>query len=193
MPTLHDTLLKLRPESPVELLEGFPPIARADARLLILGSMPGGASLAAQQYYAHPRNAFWTVIESVWGIPRSLPYAVRTRAVREQGIAIWDVVARCRRPSSLDADIEATSVVANDFARFLRRHGHVRQIAFNGAGAEALYRRHVLPVLPQSMQQIARIRMPSTSPAHASLALDAKLRAWKSLRRYTDPAGHEPT
>jgi len=172
------------------LLRGFGPIAGADARLLILGSMPGGTSLAAGQYYAHPRNAFWAVIEAVWGVPRCLPYEARIRAVRAQGIAVWDVVAQCRRPTSLDADIDTASVVVNDFARFLGRHGHIRQIAFNGAGAQALYRRHVQPVLPHSLQQIAHLRMPSTSPAHASLTLEAKISAWSSLRRYTDPAGH---
>jgi double-stranded uracil-DNA glycosylase len=178
-----------RPRS-AALLEGFAPIAREDARLLILGSMPGAASLAAKQYYAHPRNAFWAVIEAVWAVPRSLPYAARADGVRAQGIAIWDVAAQCRRPTSLDADIETASVVVNDFARFLGRHAHIRQIAFNGAGAEALYRRHVLPVLPQALQQIACLRMPSTSPAHATLTPEAKISAWASLRRCTDPAGH---
>jgi double-stranded uracil-DNA glycosylase len=172
------------------VLRGFAPLAQPDARLLILGSMPGAASLAAAQYYAHPRNAFWSVIEAVWGVPRSLPYAERALAAGAQGIAVWDVVARCRRRTSLDADIEAGSVVANDFAGFFGLHRHLRLIAFNGASAEALYRRHVLPVLPQALQQLACMRMPSTSPAHAGLALEAKIRAWESLRRYTDPPGH---
>jgi hypoxanthine-DNA glycosylase len=172
-------------------LQGFAPIARLDARLLILGSMPGAASLAANQYYAHPRNAFWPIIEATWGIPRSLPYGARVREVRSRGIAIWDVLAQCRRPSSLDADIDASSVVVNDFARFLRRHGGIGQIAFNGGGAESLYRRRVLPALPQPLQQIPCLRLPSTSPAHASLTLEAKIDAWRTLRRYTDPARHE--
>ena len=171
-------------------LQSFAPIARLDARLLILGSMPGAASLQANQYYAHPRNAFWPIIEAAWGVPRSLPYARRLREVRARGIAVWDVLAQCRRASSLDADIDASSVVVNDFARFLRRHRHIRLIVFNGSGAEALYRRHVLPVLPQALQQIPRLRLPSTSPAHASLTLEAKISPWRTLRRNTDPAGH---
>lgn len=172
------------------VLQGFAPVARADARLLILGSMPGGASLAAGQYYAHPRNAFWPIVEAVWGIPRSLPYAQRLREVRAQRIAIWDVLERCRRHTSLDADIDAASVVVNDFARFLMRHRELRQIAFNGGSAETLYRRHVLPALPHSLQQIPRLRLPSTSPAHAGLSFEAKVDAWGSLRRHTDPARH---
>jgi double-stranded uracil-DNA glycosylase len=171
-------------------LQGFAPIARLDARLLILGSMPGTASLQANQYYAHPRNAFWPIIEATWGVPRSLPYADRLHEVRARKIAIWDVLAHCRRSSSLDADIDASSVVVNDFARFLRRHRHIGQIVFNGSGAETLYRRHVLPVLPQALQQIPRLRLPSTSPAHASLTLEAKIDAWRTLRRHADPAGH---
>lgn len=171
-------------------LKGFVPIARADARLLILGTMPGAASLAAGEYYAHPRNAFWPIIEAVWGIPASLPYAARARAMRGQGIAIWDVVARCRRHTSLDADIDRASVVVNDFAGFLQRHHGLRHIAFNGTGAEALFRRHVWPALPAALQQIPRVRLPSTSPAHASLTLEAKVDAWQSLRRYTDPTCH---
>ena len=172
------------------ILEGFAPIARADARVLILGSMPGAASLAAGEYYAHPRNAFWSIIEAVWDIPRSLPYAERARSVQARGLAIWDVVARCRRPTSLDADIDRASVVVNDFAGFLGRHPGIRQIAFNGAGAEALFRRHAWPSLPETLQQLPRLRLPSTSPAHASLALEAKVDAWRALRRYTDPACH---
>ena len=172
------------------ILEGFAPIARADARVLILGSMPGAASLAAGEYYAHPRNAFWSIIEAVWDIPRSLPYTERARSVQARGLAIWDVVARCRRPTSLDADIDRASVVVNDFAGFLGRHPGIRQIAFNGAGAEALFRRHAWPSLPEALQQLPRLRLPSTSPAHASLALEAKVDAWRALRRHTDPACH---
>lgn len=172
------------------MLSGFAPIARADARVLILGSMPGAASLAAGQYYAHPRNAFWPMVEAIWGIARALPYAARAREVRARGIAIWDVLQQCRREGSLDADIESASVIVNDFAHFLRRHPGIRQIAFNGGGAESLYRRHVLPSLPQALQQLPRLRLPSTSPAHAALALEAKIEAWTALRRYTDPASH---
>jgi hypothetical protein len=100
------------------ILEGFAPIARADARVLILGSMPGAASLAAGEYYAHPRNAFWSIIEAVWDIPRSLPYAERARSVQAGALpsGMW---SRCRRPTSLDADIDRASVVVNDFAGFL--------------------------------------------------------------------------
>jgi hypoxanthine-DNA glycosylase len=165
------------------VLRGFAPIADRNATLLILGSMPGGASLAAGRYYAHPRNAFWPTLEAVWGIPAALPYAARARAVRAARIAIWDVLARCQRRSSLDAHIERGSIVANDFAAFFRRYPFIRLIAFNGAMAHALYRRHVLPTLPSSLQEIPMLRMPSTSPAHAALSLQHKVQRWRELRR----------
>jgi hypoxanthine-DNA glycosylase len=165
------------------VLQGFAPIADRHATLLILGSMPGGASLAAQQYYAHPRNAFWPVIEAVWDIPAALDYKTRVRAVREARIAIWDVLARCERASSLDADIERGSIVVNDFAQFFRRHPRIAVIAFNGSTAQMLYRRHALPTLPEQVQRIPAVRMPSTSPAHAALSLQRKVQRWRELRR----------
>jgi TDG/mug DNA glycosylase family protein len=145
--------------------------------------MPGGASLAANQYYAHPRNAFWPMLEAVWGIPASLHYKARVRAVRDAGIAVWDVLATCRRTSSLDADIEHASIVVNDFGGFFRRHPRIGLIAFNGSTAQALYRRHVMPALPEALQQIPALRMPSTSPAHAALSLQRKVQRWQELRR----------
>lgn len=165
------------------VLKGFAPIGDSRATLLILGSMPGAASLAAHQYYAHPRNAFWPMIEAVWGIPAALDYAARARAVTEARIAIWDVLARCERASSLDADIEHGSIVVNDFAGFFRRHRHIRMIAFNGSTAQLLYRRHVMPTLPAGPRQIPALRMPSTSPAHAALSLQRKVQHWRELRR----------
>lgn len=167
---------------PSTVLEGFAPIADRHARILILGSMPGAASLAAGQYYAHPRNAFWPMLEAVWAVRASLAYEARVRAVREAGIAIWDVLATCRRTSSLDADIEHASIVVNDFADFFRRHPSIGLIAFNGSTAQTLYRRHVLPALPQALQAMPALRMPSTSPAHAALSLQRKVQRWQELR-----------
>ena len=87
------------------LSQSFPPIADPDARLLILGSLPGQESLRQQQYYAHPRNAFWRVMEAVLGIPTDTPYPQRCQALMDAGIALWDVCASARRPGSLDGAI----------------------------------------------------------------------------------------
>jgi double-stranded uracil-DNA glycosylase len=162
------------------VIRSFPPIADTDATLLILGSMPGIASLAAGQYYAHPRNAFWPVLEAVWGIPQDLAYAERVAAVRRAGIAIWDVLQACTRRSSLDSDIVPASVVANDFRTFLARHPRLTTIAFNGGTAAALFRRHVEPGL--AMAGVDLHQMPSTSPANARLRLADKVQAWRALR-----------
>lgn len=146
--------------------------------------MPGIASLQAGQYYAHPRNGFWPVMESLWGVPAAASYASRVRAVKQAGIAIWDVLASCRRRSSLDSDIDADSVEVNDFAWFFRAHRALRVIAFNGGTAVKLFRRHVLPGLDAPARDLPLVQLPSTSPAHARLSLAAKRRAWSVLNNH---------
>lgn len=162
-------------------IESFPPVAARDARCLILGSMPGRRSLAEREYYAHPQNAFWRIVGELLGFDPGLPYAQRCAALCAAGIALWDVLASCERASSLDADIVEGSIVANDFAAFLAAHPRVAAIYFNGAKAEASYRRHVLPTLPPALASIPRRRLPSTSPAHAGMSQAAKRALWACL------------
>lgn len=147
--------------------------------------MPGAASLQAGQYYAHPRNAFWPVLEAVWGIPAAAAYPARVRAVKNQRLAIWDVLARCRRSSSLDSDIEAGSIVVNEFAAFFRSHADIRAVAFNGGMAAQLFRRHVLGALPAPFRELPMVQLPSTSPANARLTLADKARTWSVLASYS--------
>jgi hypoxanthine-DNA glycosylase len=149
--------------------------------VLILGSMPGIASLQAGRYYAHPRNAFWPVLESIWGIPAAAGYAQRVHAVKQAGIAIWDVLASCTRRSSLDSDIDPASIAINNFAGFFRTHAQIRVIAFNGGTAAQLFRRHVLPGLDAPLQDLPMLQLPSTSPANARLTLEDKRRAWSVM------------
>jgi TDG/mug DNA glycosylase family protein len=163
------------------VLRGFAPISDRKARLLILGSMPGQASLQAGQYYAHPRNSFWPILESLWGISAQEPYRMRERAVKRARIAIWDVLQRCQRRSSLDSHIDPESIVVNDFAGFFRTHPAIGCIAFNGATAASLYRRHVLPHLEARARELPLLQLPSTSPANARLTLADKRRAWAAL------------
>jgi hypoxanthine-DNA glycosylase len=162
----------------VNRVRSFPPVARRDAEVLILGSMPGAASLAANQYYAHPRNAFWRIMGSVLGFDPAAPYAVRVNALKTARIALWDVLRSCVRPGSLDAMIADEE--PNDFAAFFRAHRRIARVYFNGAKAEASFRRHVLPAL--DARGIAFARLPSTSPAHAALSLARKTAAWRRVR-----------
>jgi len=164
-------------------VQSFPPIADAKARVLILGSMPGKASLAAGQYYAHAQNLFWTILAEVTGAAASLPYAARARALKAQGIALWDVLASCAREGSLDSAIDDASISANDFAWFYRAHPQITHVFFNGAKAEACYRKHVLPLLADGLGPAATMRLPSTSPANASMSRAHKQRVWKQALR----------
>jgi hypoxanthine-DNA glycosylase len=166
-------------------LRGFPPIERADARVLILGTMPGAASLAAARYYAHRRNAFWPIMEALLHWPAGADYETRTGWLRDAGIALWDVLRECHREGSLDTAIESDSMRLNDFVGFFRAHRHIRCVACNGTAAERLFRAQALPALRQRLwsagdaAEPVLLRLPSTSPAHAGRRLEAKLDAWR--------------
>lgn len=159
----------------------FPPIERADARVLILGTMPGVASLRAGQYYAHPRNAFWGILGEILGFDPEDAYARRAAHLRRCGVAVWDVLASCVREGSLDSAIVGSSLVPNDFRRFFASHPRLRKVCFNGATAEALFRRHVRARLPL-MPAVEFVRLPSTSPANAGVARESKRLAWRAIR-----------
>ena len=169
----------VNPVTPMTHDECFPPIARADARLLILGSLPGRKSLDMQQYYAHPQNAFWKVIAQVLGFGSSLPYERRVESLTAHGIALWDVLAAAERPGSLDSSIVHASATANDFASFYRAHPHIRRVLFNGRKAEEMYGRLVLAGVSAEFADMRYSCMPSTSPAHAGMTFAEKLEKWR--------------
>lgn len=160
--------------------QGFPPIARADARILIVGSLPGQESLRRHEYYAQPRNAFWRVMGALAGFAPELPYAARAATLLQGRIALWDVCRSASRAGSLDASIVAGSVVANDFAGFYAGHRAIALVCFNGRTAAALYRRHVLTTLSEKVRALPCCELPSTSPAYAALSLEAKLERWRA-------------
>jgi len=164
-------------------IRGFPPISRADARVLILGSMPSRESLARQQYYAHPRNALWPILSALLEFEDS-SYSARTEQVVRRGVAIWDVLKACFRSGSLDSAIDERTLVTNDFRSFFDHHPRIRAVFFNGAKAESVYRRHVLPGLAGAAAALPLQRLPSTSPAHAGMSLEQKMAAWRVLLDY---------
>lgn len=162
-------------------IQSFPPIERTDARILILGSMPGEASLRAGQYYAHPQNLFWRIMGELLGTDPASPYEQRIQALKSARIALWDVLHTCRRKGSLDSAIDNGSLAPNDFAGFFRSHPRITRVFFNGAKAEECYRKHVLPRI--EIESLEYLRLPSTSPANASITYERKLEAWRAVTR----------
>jgi hypoxanthine-DNA glycosylase len=156
---------------------GFPPVAGPGARLLILGSLPGRRSLAASEYYAHERNAFWRIMEEVVGA--SGTYHERCRTLLANGIALWDVLASSVRPGSLDADIRLQTAQPNEFRRFFREQPGLERIGFNGRKAADLYARLVRPQLAGGGPDT--VTLPSTSPAHAAMPYTEKLARWRAF------------
>ena len=153
------------------LLCGLPPVIDPRTRLMVLGSFPGAASLAAGQYYAHPRNQFWPLLSALWGTDlRVLPYAARLEAMKDHGVGLWDVYAHCRREGSLDSAIEDAQF--NDLAGLKGLAPRLTAVVHNG-GESARAMRHTAAL------GIDVVRLPSTSPANASWHFERKLEAWR--------------
>jgi len=163
-------------------ISSFKPLVDSNSRVLILGSMPGEKSLQMNQYYAHPRNCFWIILGQLFGFDSESEYLVRTKQVLKSGISIWDVLKTCSRSGSLDSAIKPMSVVVNNFEMFLAKQSSIETIFFNGAKAEALYRKHVLPDISAKFKRINLIRLPSTSPAFAAMKPAEKLLKWKIVK-----------
>lgn len=160
-------------------VRSFAPIADRNARVLILGSMPGRASLQAGQYYAHRHNAFWRIVSELLDFDPGAPYRARARALRSAGIALWDVLHSCVRRGSLDTMIERNTETANDFRTFFRSHPKITRVFFNGAKAESSFRRHMSGEI--GLGPILFSRLPSTSPANASVPFARKRAAWRAI------------
>jgi hypoxanthine-DNA glycosylase len=171
---------------------GFPPIAKENAKILILGSMPSDVSLQKQQYYGHQRNAFWPIILSLFSEVSSLEgidYSQRKELLIEKHIAVWDVLQHCVRAGSLDTAIKMDSIKVNDFYQFFSDHKAITKVCFNGAKAEGIYVKYVLPHIKDQFDYLQYVRLPSTSPAHAAMTLDQKKEVWGNEIK-TDCAKH---
>ena len=158
----------------MERIHSYDPVYRADATILILGTMPSVKSLEMGFYYAHERNAFWPIIARVFDA--ALPQTVEEKKalVRENQIALWDVLASCERVGSLDSNIRQYE--SNDIASLLEKCPLIKRILLNGGTAQTLFVRHFPNIT------IAREQMPSTSPAY-TLAFEKKYQAWQQALR----------
>lgn len=166
-------------------IESFPAVAQADARVLILGSMPGIVSLTQNEYYSHKHNLFWRIMGELVGAHRDLPYAERLALLTSHHITLWDVMHQCFRPGSLDSAIEESSIVANDFAVFFALHPQIKHVFFNGQKAAKTFQRHVIKaevLSEEAKANLVFITLPSTSPANAGISYEIKLEQWKGVK-----------
>jgi hypoxanthine-DNA glycosylase len=166
-----DTLLKV----------GLPPIARTDAQLFLLGSLPGDASLAAQRYYAHSTNQFWRLLGRAIGEKlQDLPYEERLARLAERRVGLWDVIASASRRGSLDQAIRDAE--HNQIEHLLRDFPKLRAIAFNGSTAAAAGRK----LIGEPPPGLALVDLPSSSAANTRPFAE-KAAAWAVLRKFVEP------
>jgi double-stranded uracil-DNA glycosylase len=156
----------------------FDAVESPDARVLILGTLPGVKSLERGEYYAHPRNSFWWIMGKLVGASPELAYENRLLHLRNSGIALWDVCRSAERTGSSDARILMESVQPNDFRSFFGNHSLIEAICFNGQPAEKLFRAKALPLLT-NMRPIPQQVLDSTSPACARITREEKLARWR--------------
>jgi hypoxanthine-DNA glycosylase len=145
--------------------------------------MPGIKSLQAREYYAHPRNTFWKIINTLFKIDIEASYPSRYSALLKSNIALWDTLQSCHREGSLDAKIDRGSEVANDFLDLLDKAPKISHIFFNGAKSESAFNKLVAKELLEKYPSLQLIRLPSTSPAHASLSFEGKLNSWSVVKQ----------
>lgn len=169
-------ILRMRRAAQPDRKRSFPPLARSGARILVLGSLPGDASLAQNQYYAFPQNSFWKITGTLCGFSPDAPYAARAEALTRAGIALWDVVSAGTRPGSLDSAIR--DVEPNDVARLLDDFPAIRKICCNGGTAFRLLKKYFPELFRRTDLEI--IQLPSTSPAAARFSFEEKLARWRT-------------
>ncbi|MBP3438228.1 MAG: DNA-deoxyinosine glycosylase [Sutterella sp.] len=162
------------------VLKSFEPLCSGTACVLILGSMPGGASLAAGRYYAHPSNRFWPLLAELFPAHRngflSADFDERYRAAQAAGLALWDTIGVCEREGSLDSAIR--SVRANDIAGLLAREPGIRLVILNGRKSGEVWKKHAEAAALAARPGLRTAFLPSTSPANARFRLADLVREW---------------
>lgn len=172
-------------------LNSLPPVVDHRARVLVLGSMPGAASLREQRYYAHPRNLFWPMMQRHLGIDAATPYPERLQALRDCGVALWDVLAACQRRGSLDGAIDRASEQPNDVPELLAEAPCIEAVLLNGARAATMFRRHLEAACLHRRAGLRVLRLPSTSPANQSIPLAQREAAWSTIADHARPLAHD--
>ena len=160
---------------------GFPPVSTGADLVVILGSFPGQSSLDKNEYYGHRNNGFWPIMGKLLGFDPQIGYRQRLEWLKQNRIALWDVLTSCSRDGSLDASIQRDSMVLNDFEDFFEKNRSIHTVIFNGSMAEAEFRKQVLRKTRIQLRNLALYRLPSTSPAMAMLNLAQKVEAWSVL------------
>ena len=166
-------------------VKSFEPIIGKCPRILILGSMPGVASLEAVQYYAHPRNVFWPIMSELFSIDSDVDYSQRIAQISQKPVVLWDTLKSCYRPGSLDSAITRSSAEANDIPGLLGEYSGISVVACNGATSANYFRKLVAPRIPPTLE-FELLSMPSTSPANAGMKFPQKLAAWQRLLEFID-------
>ena len=153
----------------------FNPIADKNAKILILGTMPGEQSIALNEYYGHKQNIFWKLLFTVFEIPFSHHYEDRQLLLLKNNMALWDVLQTCERKGSLDSAIKKE--IPNDFDAFFKTHQDINHIFFNGQKAASFFKKYVVLKTP-----IPITILPSTSPANAGKTFEQKLAEWSIIK-----------
>lgn len=168
------------------LVRGLDARIAADCRVLVLGSLPGVASLQAANYYAHPRNRFWPLMSRLLAVDATATYEVRVAQLQRAGVGLWDVIGQCARVGSLDAAIDRASVVPNALPERLATLPQLRAVVCNGAEAHRLWLRWIAPQLPAPATPV--LAMPSTSPANAAFGLERLASEWQRMLPWLAPS-----
>ena len=158
-------------------LRSFPAIADKNSRVLVLGSMPGPEALRRRQYYGFPGNHFWRLTSALLGVDDPQTYSARVNMLKKGGIALWDTISACTRPSALDSDIRGA--VPNDITGLLRKYPGIKAVFANGRTAEKTLKKHFENRLTVSIHYL-----PSSSPANAGIGFSGKLKAWRLVSKY---------
>lgn len=166
----------------INRVKGFEPVADQNAKILILGTMPGITSLRLNQYYAAPRNQFWKILDNINEGYLEAKYQNRIQKLKIDKIALWDVLNSAERDGSLDANIDGNTIIVNEFQPFFDDHKNIHTVFFNGMKAFDLFQKHVIPQLSSdTIQRLKFISLPSTSSANTHQTLAEKVKEWKAI------------